>query len=262
MRWQVLFALFRLWLDVMLWWMIGCACVTIRDSVTVSVTEAVCDVWQDWDQSQLYNFSWSSVPTLGPRCSTSPSHLKISLSRWTGRALSALSGQTSLITPHTNTQILTRTCSNFGYYWENYNWFSKMSTSDYGPSLLDALLACELCRALLWSDCSWKFSDIFVLQAWVQLQTMFVSPWKIDHLTDTGAWLHWLGWDEDYIVLAGDNTLGRAGAGHWARQGVVTPPSWSGPGIWCELEVTNSWPGSSLALAIIRLVTCFWPSRE
>ena len=116
------------WLDVMLWWMIGCACVTIRDTVTVSVTGAVCDVWQDWDQSQLYNFSWSSVPTLGPRCSTSPSHLKISLSRWTGRALSALSGQTSLITPHTNTQILTRTCSNFGYYWENYNWFPKVST--------------------------------------------------------------------------------------------------------------------------------------
>ena len=146
--WQALFALFRLWLDVMLWWMIGCGCVTIRDTVTVSVTGAVCDVWQDWDQSQLYNFSWSSVPTLGPRCSTSPSHLKISLSRWTGRALSVLSGQTGLITPHTNTKILTRTCSNFGYYWENYNWFSKMSTSDYGPSLFDALFPCELCRAL------------------------------------------------------------------------------------------------------------------
>ena len=96
-------------------------------------------------ESQLYNFSWSSVPTLGPRCSTSPSHLKISLSRWTGRALSVLSGQTGLITPHTNTKILTRTCSNFGYYWENHNWFSKMSTWDYGPSLFDALLACELC---------------------------------------------------------------------------------------------------------------------
>ena len=72
---------------VMWWWMIGWACVTIRDSVTVSVT--VADVWQDWDHSlsciishgQVFPHSAHAAAPLLP-CS----HLKISLSRWTGRA--------------------------------------------------------------------------------------------------------------------------------------------------------------------------------